>query len=139
MLKTHLNADGVAVGGYDVTEYFNGTPTKGSTDFKAEHDGATYLFATADNKAAFEADSSRYLPQFNGWCSIAASEDQYFYSDPESFVIQDEKLYLFWDDHEGGATRPLWIADPKTRQANAHKHWADETLDDANLKPEDRA
>lgn len=138
MLKTHLNDDGVAIGGYDVTEYFKGAPKKGTADFQAEHYGAIYYFANAENKTAFEADPYHFLPQYNGWCSAATSEGKYFYADPESFIVQNDKLYLFWDDHEGGATRPLWVADPSTRQKNANQHWKTEDLTDENLKDEDK-
>ncbi|MGL4242704.1 MAG: YHS domain-containing (seleno)protein, partial [Beijerinckiaceae bacterium] len=48
---------GVAVGGYDPVAYFtNGKPLKGSSAIVAEHEGAVWRFASAENRAAFLAD-----------------------------------------------------------------------------------
>ena len=134
MLKTHVREDGIAVGGYDVTEYFNGAPKKGKTEFQSVHDGSAYHFASAENKAKFDTNPSSFLPQYNGWCATAASEGKYYYSNPEAFIIQNDKLFLFFDDNEGSDTRSDWRKDPDTRQENADRHWAADDLSEDSLQ-----
>ena len=133
MLETHLNDTGVAVGGFDVTEYFNGTPATGTEAFQSIHGEAKYYFASAGNKADFDAAPGKVLPQYNGWCAIAASEGNYYFSDPEAFIVQDGKLFLFVDDKIGGDTRPEWKQDSVGNQRNADGHWAAGDLSDRLL------
>ena len=59
----HYISDAAVVGGYDVVAYHTaGKPTKGSADFSATYQGATWHFASADNQALFKADPAKYAP-----------------------------------------------------------------------------
>ena len=131
--RLNLDENGVIAGGYDTVSSFSGSPTKGSPDHQVQYAGAKYCFATNQNKQKFESDPAHYAPQYGGWCSTAASEGSYYYSDPESYIIQDDKLYLFFNDHEGGDTRPQWEKDPENSRIEADKHWAADDLSDTNL------
>ena len=132
MRSTHLNENGLAHDGFDVTEYFKGAAKRGTAEFHSEHEGAVYHFATAENKMAFDADPTAYLPQYNGWCATAASENKYYYSNPEAFVIQDDKLFLFFaDDKED--TRTEWNTNPDKRKSDADTNWSANNLSDENL------
>jgi YHS domain-containing protein len=70
--------DEYAADGADVVAYFgleageNGV--SGSDEYVTEWDGAKWRFASAENKAAFEADPEKYAPQFGGYCSYAVSQ-----------------------------------------------------------------
>lgn len=47
----------LAVGGYDPVAYFKqGQPIRGAAEFSHEYKGATWRFATTENRAAFIAD-----------------------------------------------------------------------------------
>lgn len=86
----------VALQGTDVVSYFNDSgPVKGQLALRHDFDGARYLFASAQNRAAFVADPDRYLPQFNGLCTTGLSKGFTGQSDPNVWKIVDGKLYLF--------------------------------------------
>jgi len=67
------------------------TPSASSPDF----DGACYLFASTQNKAAFAAAPDRYLPQFSGLCATGISLGKEIKGDPTTWKIVNDKLYLF--------------------------------------------
>lgn len=87
--------DGVALGGTDPVAYFTqGAPVPGLADHSAEHDGATWHFASADNKAAFEADPERFAPRYGGYCAYAVSKGGTAPTDPQAWTIHEDRLYL---------------------------------------------
>ncbi len=89
------NADGQAASGYDVTSYFTtGQPQPGLADFSIEWMGATWLFASAENRDMFAANPENYAPQYGGHCAYAASENALASSVPEAWTVVDGKLYL---------------------------------------------
>lgn len=86
---------GVAVGGYDAVAYFkDGKPAKGDPAITLEHMGATWRFASAENRDAFRADPMRYAPQYGGYCAWAVSEGYTAEGDPLAWTVSDGKLYL---------------------------------------------
>ena len=86
----------VVLNGYDPVAYFTGgQPAKGSAEFAAAFDGATYWFKNAEHRALFVADPDRFAPQFGGYCAISLARGEKVESDPESFVIADGKLFVF--------------------------------------------
>ena len=87
--------NGVAVKGYDPVAYFtDGRPTRGSAEFTATHEGATYHFASAANRDAFAADPARYIPQYGGYCAWAVAQGYKAPIIPEAWAVVDGKLYL---------------------------------------------
>lgn len=87
--------EGFAVHGYDVVAYFKvGRPVSGVNEFTAEHEGATYRFASAVNRDAFVADPARYAPQYGGYCAFGTAMGRKFDGDPTAWAIVDDKLYL---------------------------------------------
>jgi hypothetical protein len=99
---------GVAVGGYDPVAYFTeGKPVKGSPAITANHEGAVWRFASAENRAAFLADPAKHKPQYGGHCAWAAAEGYLAKGDPNHWRIVDGKLYLNYD---AGIQR-RWSAD----------------------------
>lgn len=94
----NLNSNGYIADGYDVTEYFNGNAIEGKTAYSAGYDGAWYKFATEENKAKFEANPEMYEPQYGGYCAYAVGENgNKININPESFIVDNDKLYLFYD------------------------------------------
>jgi YHS domain-containing protein len=116
----NVESEGLAIGGYDPVAYFtDAKATPGSPKFRSERDGAVYQFATAEHKAAFDANPEKYEPQFGGWCAYAASIDTLSPIDPEKWEIVDGRLLLqhnqkAWD---------LWHEDPKGNLVKADKNW----------------
>jgi YHS domain-containing protein len=92
-----VNTDsaGVALKGYDVVTYFtDGKPVKGSTAHEHHWAGATWRFATPENRDRFAQHPEAYAPQFGGYCAWAVSRNYTAEIDPEAFDIVNGKLYL---------------------------------------------
>jgi len=86
---------GKAIRGYDPVAYFTeGRPVEGDGSFESEYMGATWRFANAANKAAFDANPEKYAPQFGGFCAWAVSQGYTASIDPDAWDIVDGKLYL---------------------------------------------
>ena len=85
----------VAVSGYDTVAYFTeGRPVEGSSEYEVEWNGAVWRFASAENKALFEAAPEDYAPQYGGYCAWAVSEGNTASSQPDLWRIVEGKLYL---------------------------------------------
>jgi YHS domain-containing protein len=87
---------GLAIRGYDPVAYFtDGRPLMGQERFESSYQGAAWRFASAEHKAAFDADPGRYLPQYGGYCAWAvAAKNEAFPINPAAWRIVDGRLYL---------------------------------------------
>ena len=109
-----------ALKGYDTVAYFtDGKPVKGSKKFTAEHNGATWHFASAENRDLFTADPDKYAPQYGGYCAWAVSQGDTASGDPIVWAIVDDKLYVNYID-DVGAT---WRKDPEGFIKLADANW----------------
>lgn len=88
--------NGYAVHGYDPVAYFTeGRPVEGRDAHTAEHNGATYRFASAEHREMFLADPAKYAPQYGGFCAFGvAMAGRKFDGDPNAWTIDGGKLYL---------------------------------------------
>jgi YHS domain-containing protein len=110
----------VGAGGYDLTSYFTQEkPQRGNGHHVAVVDGVSYVFATDANKKMFEAEPSKYLPQFGGYCAYGASIGKKFVADPDVYDIVDGKLYMNLDSK----IRGLWSADIPGRIKAGDANW----------------
>lgn len=120
-------ADQVAIRGYDPVAYFReGGPRQGKTEFAVQHDGTTWWFANAENKALFEADPQKYLPAFGGFCAYGTSQGYLVKIEPEAWSIVDGRLYLNYDL----GVRDTWLKDPKGYIGQANANWPKLDRDD---------
>ena len=56
--------------GADVVAYFTqGQYVQGSPEFRSQHQGVDFRFASAEHKALFDQNPAQYLPQFGGYCA----------------------------------------------------------------------
>ncbi len=125
----NVSKKSLALEGYDPVAYFpahGGKATKGLESITAVHRGITYRFATEANKAAFLKDPAAFEPQYGGWCAWAMSDGKgdKVDVDPKSFVVEDGKLYLFYDGFFGD-TRKSWTKGGGTEKlaAKATTNW----------------
>jgi YHS domain-containing protein len=98
--KTLLNLDkqGVAIQGYDPVAFFTqNRPVKGRPEFESKYHGARYLFASAEDKSAFDANPAKYEPQFGGFCAYAASQNHTAPVKIEAFQIVNGRLLMQYD------------------------------------------
>jgi YHS domain-containing protein len=111
--------------GYDPVAYFtDGKPVQGDANFAYEWDEGRYHFASAKHRDMFAADPERYAPNFGGYCTGAMSRNVRAEGDPEGWVIQEGKLYVFGQ----AKFRAIALADPAfvaSLLENARKHWRD--------------
>jgi YHS domain-containing protein len=98
--KTLLNLDktGIAIQGYDPVAFFTqGKPVKGQPQFESRYNGARYLFASAEDKATFDANPAMYEPQFGGFCAYGASQGHTAPVKVEAFQIVNGRLLMQYD------------------------------------------
>lgn len=109
--QINLDANGVALGGYDPVAYFDsGKPTHGVPAISASFGGARYLFSTAGHRRTFLKDPSKYVPEFGGFCVVGAAFGEKVDVDPETGKVVNGKLYLnnsaqalaIFDKNQGG-------------------------------------
>ena len=94
----NLDKTGLALRGYDPVNYFTaGKPSLGAAAFRSQWDGATYAFATAANKALFDATPEKYVPKYGGFCAYATSQGYKADADPTAWKIVDGRLYVNYD------------------------------------------
>ena len=68
--KVNIDRQGVILKGYDPVAYFTlHRAIKGNASFQSKFGGATYEFASAADKAAFDKNPSRYVPQYGAFCA----------------------------------------------------------------------
>ena len=100
----------LAIKGYDPVAYFpegGGKATKGKKSIIAAYDGVVYRFASDANRRRFLANPSRYEPAYGGWCSWAMRDGDQVKINPKSFIVKDDRLFLFYDGLLGN-TRKEW-------------------------------
>ena len=112
--------EGLALRGYDPVAYLTVGATPGDAAHSANWHGATWRFASAANKAAFEAGPVRYAPEFGGFCAYASSKGFTATIDPTAFKVHEGKLYVFND----ASMRDKWIAElPSGAIGRSQEHW----------------
>ena len=110
----------LALDGYDAVTYFKtGQPAKGSALHTVAWNGATWHFASAENKAAFEAGPQAYAPQYGGYCAWAVSEGDTAKGDPGIWRIVDGKLYLNYN----ASVQKSWERNIPGHIAKGDKNW----------------
>lgn len=119
--KILVNVDdqGVILGGNDALSYRHGEPAPGDASVTSSYQTATYQFASAESKAAFDADPTHLAPAFGGYCAFAASQNRLSPSDPAIFVIQDGELLVFTNED----FRTQFMADPAGNKRKAEANW----------------
>lgn len=115
---------GFAVQGYDVVAYFNNEAKEGSKSFVSEFDGARFKFSSKENLDLFIKNPEKYIPQYGGYCAYAvALKGSKKSINPKTFLVDQGKLYLFYDAW-GTNTLELWQKEqPKALIDSANTNW----------------
>jgi len=131
------NEHGLALRGYDPVAYFNEhKPVVGDATINSTWKGATYRFASAENRDAFLADPERYAPRFGGYCAYAVSRGTTANGDPHQWAIVNDRLFLnnnplamtLWNEdrrgniHAGAENWPLIAKQPLAAGERAEKN-----------------
>jgi len=117
------NINLVGVQGYDLVSYHqgDGSPQKGDGNNLAYHDGVTYLFANAKNQKAFEANPTKYLPAYGGYCAFGVTKSKKFIGDPLAYKVVDGALYL----NLSKKVQKIWVKDIPGNISTADTIWPD--------------
>jgi YHS domain-containing protein len=109
--------------GADVVAYFTqGAYQPGRAEFSNRHKGVDLRFASAANKALFEQEPAKYLPQFGGYCANGIVYGIPWGGDADTWKIIDGKLYIFG----GQASKDAFELDEANNLALAKQYWTDE-------------
>lgn len=112
--------NGIAIRGADPVAYFTvGEYTPGSEEFTHDWEGATWQFASAENRDLFAANPEEYAPQYGGFCAYAVSQGTTASIEPTSWEIVDGKLYLNYD----ARIQKRWSKDIPGHIAQADQNW----------------
>ena len=89
------DADGVILQGYDAVAYFTDKKAiKGSADYSARYNGATYWFSSEAHASMFKDHPEMFAPQYGSFCGYAMSLNKLRPIDPTLFQIVDGRLIL---------------------------------------------
>lgn len=112
----------VGLQGYDLVSYHTGSrPVQGNGNHVSAYGGVNYLFSSADNKKAFDANPAKYLPAYGGWCAFGVAVGKKFIGDPTVWEIVDGRLYLNLDNKVKG----IWLRDVPGNIEKANNTWGD--------------
>lgn len=115
-----FSEDGIAIRGADPVAYFTASEyTPGSDEFTHEWEGATWQFASAENRDLFAANPEEYAPEYGGFCAYAVSQGNTAPIEPTAWKIVDGKLYLNYNDK----IQTRWSKDIPGHIAKADQNW----------------
>ncbi len=110
----------LAIKGFDPVAYFTeAKPVKGSSQFNAEHLGATYYFSSSENESLFKGNPDKYAPQYGGYCAYGVSKEYKFDIDPEAWAVVDDKLYL----NLNKKVQSRWVGEKEELIVTANDIW----------------
>ena len=97
--KVNVDSKGVILKGYDAVAYFTqGKPVKGDPAIKSTYHGATHLFASAADKAAFDKNPAEYVLQYGGFCAYGVSVGLLSDIEGPGGFVHNGKLYVCGDE-----------------------------------------
>lgn len=109
-----------AVGGYDPVAYFRERkPVAGRSDITWSWNGATWRFASAENRETFKQKPEAYAPAYGGYCAWAVAQGYTAKGDPRHWKIVGGKLYLNYD----ARVQTDWEKDIPGNISKAEKNW----------------
>lgn len=117
-----LTAAGAPLGlhGVDPVAFIDiGNRVEGNAKYTAVHGGVAYYFENEENKAAFEKNADKYVPQNGGFCTFGVSVGKKFDGDPQYADVVNGKLYVFLNEEIYKA----YQKNPKKTISTAKKQW----------------
>jgi YHS domain-containing protein len=106
--------------GADVVAYFTQSQyVQGKPEFRSQHEGVDFRFASAEHKALFDKNPAQYLPQFGGYCANGIVYGIPWGGDADAWKMIDGKLYIFG----GQASKDAFELDTPGNLALAQRYW----------------
>jgi hypothetical protein len=112
--------EGAAINGYDTVAYFvMGKAMPGEPGISVMWKGAVWHFISESHREAFEANPRAYAPQYGGYCAYGLSKGHRATGNPESWSIQDGRLYLAHSD----TVLRIWQSDIPAYMQASEANW----------------
>jgi len=121
----NIDNSNIALQGYSPVSYADlGLAQKGVKEFKSEYKKVNYYFTSAEQKATFDKNPEKYMPQYGGFCAFGIYAGAKFRVDPNKFISKDGKYYLFLNNLELDAME-LWLNENNHEglKSTADKNW----------------
>ena len=113
----------VMLKGADVVAYFTENKYRqGTAQFSSRYEDISFRFASAENKALFDKQPTKYLPEFGGYCANGLVYAIPWGGDADTWKMINGKLYIFG----GQASMDGFEVDEKKNLALAESYWKDE-------------
>lgn len=129
--EQYVDETGFAISGYDAVAYFNLAQkddgmmqphaVPGRADITADYNGATWAFATAENRDMFLADPGKYAPKYDGHCAYGVAKGAKVPANPNLWRIVDGSLYL----NITPEVAETWNSDIADYIMDANDEWSD--------------
>ncbi len=115
----------VMLKGADVVAYFvSNKYQQGLPQFSSRYEDISFRFASAENKALFDKQPTKYLPEFGGYCANGLVYGIPWGGDADTWKMINGKLYIFG----GQASKDGFEIDEKKNLALAESYWKDEVV-----------
>ena len=113
--------DGVAIAGADPVAYFTEEAyVPGTDEYSYDWQGATWQFASAENRDLFAENPEQYAPEYGGFCAWAvAAKNTLVPVDPNAWSVVDGKLYL----NANQKVQTNWLKDVPGFITEANDNW----------------
>lgn len=110
-MANNIDNSNIALQGYSPVSYLDlGLAQRGNKAFKSEYRKVVYYFTSAEQKATFDKNPSKYMPEYGGFCAFGIYAGAKFRVDPTKFTVKDGKYFLFLNNVELDA-KQLWLAE----------------------------
>jgi YHS domain-containing protein len=84
-----------AIRGYDPVAFFKDhAPVRGLREISHIWGGATWYFASEENRKLFVADPEKFAPQYGGYCAYGTADGHKAPTQTETWSIVDGRLYF---------------------------------------------
>ena len=119
-VDTETDENSVILAGHDAVAYFTeNAAIEGSAGYTAVHGGAIYYFKNAENRDTFNANPTKYAPQYGGYCALGAALGKKFDIDGEAFEVVDGKLFV----NKNQDVYETWAEDKTKNIKKADRNW----------------
>jgi YHS domain-containing protein len=113
----------VMLNGHDVVSYFTqGKHAQGDAKFASTYENVTFHFASAEHKALFDKEPTKYIPQYGGYCVNGIVYGIPWGGDADTWRIEGGKLYIFG----GKGSKDAFELDVPGNMKLAQKYWDEE-------------
>jgi YHS domain-containing protein len=120
---------GSVIKGYDTVAYWTvGEAVKGSKKITSTYKGAEFRFASEENKALFDANPEKYIPEYGGYCAWAMASGGFAPGNGKYWKIVDGKLYINYS----AKVEKDWLEDVPGFIEKADPQWSKAKLHESN-------